>query len=111
MMMKHWEYEFCKFCNEYKTLDRKLAFEKLMEFIADEENTTRIFRVHFYPNPDNGDWDDTFTTMSADDVVGLLFEKVELYNWRVMDVCFMRTASTPITTKTVIWLYETKARC
>lgn len=101
-----WEKEFNDFCKGYKKHNvQRPTFEKLIEMLADEANPACCYRVHlFFDDNDLSDCDvDTFTTAKVDEVIGFLFDKVELYGWTVDDVnlCrYVRNSGEDV----VIWL-------
>ena len=101
-----WEQEFSNFCKGYKKCHvQRPSFRKLIEMLADEANPACCYRVHlFFDDDDLSDCDvDTFTTAKVDEVIGFLFDKVELYGWTVDDVnlCrYVRNSGEDV----VIWL-------
>ena len=101
-----WEKEFNDFCQGYKKHNvQRPSFRKLIEMLADEANPACCYRVHlFFEDDDLSDSAvDTFTTAKVDEVIGFLFDKVELYGWTVDDVnlCrYVRNSGEDV----VIWL-------
>ena len=81
-----WEKEFNDFCKGYKKHNvQRPTFRKLIEMLADEANPACCYRVHlFFEDDDGSDCAvDTFTTAKVDEVIGFLFDKVELFGWHV----------------------------
>ena len=101
-----WEKEFNDFCQGYRRGNvQRPSFSKLIEMLADEANPACCYRVHLFFDDDYlSDCDvDTFTTSKVDEVIGFLFDKVELYGWTVDDVnlCrYVRNSGEDV----VIWL-------
>jgi hypothetical protein len=87
-----WEKEFNDFCKGYKKHNvQRPSFRKLIEMLADEANPACCYRVHlFFDNDPSDNAVDTFTTSKVDEVIGFLFDKVELYGWTVDDVNLCR---------------------
>ena len=100
-----WEQEFNKLCKGYRGCHVRPSFMKLIEMLADEANPACCYRVHLFFEDDDGSDNavDTFTTAKVDEVIGFLFDKVELYGWTVDDVNLCRYASNS-GTDVVIWL-------
>lgn len=101
-----WEQEFNDFCKGYKRRNvQRPSFRKLIEMLADEANPACQYRVHlFFEDDDLSDNAvDTFTTSKVDEVIGFLFDKVELYGWIVDGVNLCRYV-TNSDADVVVWL-------
>lgn len=102
-----WEKEFNDLCGYRWGNDQRSSFRKLIEMLADEANPACCYRVHIFfdDNLDLADLNavDTFTTANVDEVIGFLFDKVELYGWTVdnVNLCrYVRNSGEDV----VIWL-------
>ena len=102
-----WEQEFNELCKGYrKKCDvQRPSFRRLIEMLADEANPACCYRVHlFFDDDDLSDNAvDTFTTAKVDEVIGFLFDKVELYGWTVDAVNLCRYVNNS-GEDVVIWL-------
>ena len=101
-----WEKEFNDFCRGYRRCNaQRPEFGKLIEMLADEANPACCYRVHLFFEDDDGSDNavDTFTTAKVDEVIGFLFDKVELYGWTVDAVNLWRYVRTS-DAEVVIWL-------
>lgn len=99
-----WEKEFNDLCRGYRRCNaQRPSFRKLIEMLADEANPACCYRVHlFFVDDDLADNAvDTFTTAKVDEVIGFLFDKVELYGWTVDNVNLCRYVRN---SDVVIWL-------
>lgn len=99
-----WEQEFNDFCKGYRRCNvQHPSFRKLIEMLADEANPACQYRVHLFFDDDLPNAVDTFTTAKVDEVIGFLFDKVELYGWTVDSVNLCRYVMNS-DADVVIWL-------
>ena len=99
-----WENEFNDFCRGYRKCSvQRPSFSKLIEMLADEANPACCYRVHLFFDDFDANPVDTFTTSKVDEVIGFLFDKVELYGWTVDSVNLCRYVKNS-DVDVVIWL-------
>ena len=99
-----WEQKFNDFCKGYrKFIVQRPSFSKLIEMLADEANPACCYRVHLFFDDDPLNAVDTFATVKVDEVIGFLFDKVELYGWTVDSVNLCRYVMNS-DADVVIWL-------